>query len=220
VSRYKILSKIDRSRIFFCLVGPAGSGKTSLSRKLLEDSARKLKKIVSVTTRAPRPNEINKVNYIFISREDFIEARDRGEFFESEEIHGNLYGQLNSSLQDALNGEQDLVFDIDIRGARSIKKQYPKQTVIVFLMPPDKQALIDRMRARAPISSEELDRRLATAEQEIKIVLDSAGQDQLIDYCLINDDFEMTLNNLKLIVEAETHEFSRFSVQSLLERWK
>lgn len=206
---------ISRRPILFCLVGPAGSGKTSLAKKLLESPNSGLKKLVSATTRNPRPGEINGVNYHFLSRVEFEEAISKDNFFEWEEIHGNLYGQLKSSIAGSMSADNDIVLDIDIRGAGSIKKQYSADTVVIFLLPPSKDILKERITARAPITDKELARRMATAERELIRFQESYEKGNLIDYFLVNADFEDTLSGLSKIIAAEHQKLIRLRPEAV-----
>lgn len=197
------MDSAKRRPIIFCLVGPAGSGKTSLAKKLLETYSSNLKKLVSATTRAPRPGEVNGVNYKFLSRVQFETAVANAEFFEWEEIHGNLYGQLKSSIEEAVRGKSDIILDIDIRGASSINQEFPEESVVIFLLPPTKAELKKRMQARAPIAEDELNRRMLTAEKELDSFQQAYEKRELVDYFLVNSVFEDTLQGLSRIIESE-----------------
>lgn len=200
---------VERQSFVLCLVGPAGSGKTSLAKRLLEEPGSNLVKSISATSRDPRQTEVDGKNYIFMSRDDFEAAVKRDEFFEWEEVHGNLYGQLKSSLQSCLDSGTDVVLDIDIRGANSVKAGYPERTVVVFLLPPSKAVLQKRLLARGPMEAKELATRMATAEGELKRLTDA--KEQVVDYVVINGDFEETLQALWNIVRSERQRLGRIN---------
>ena len=124
--------KLNRENIFLCFVGAAGSGKTTVGKHLLMAHPESLTKIVTTTSRDLRPGEVDKVNYNFISRDQFSAKASSGEFFEWEETHGNFYGTSNRSLDEALRGQKDIFLDVDIRGALTYKKAFPLNCVTVF----------------------------------------------------------------------------------------
>jgi guanylate kinase len=138
----------------------------------------------SVTSRPPRNGEVQGASYHFVTREDFIARRERGEFFEWEETHGNFYGTLRSSLQNGIEGGHDLLFQIDIRGAITMKRHFPDNTVAVFIIPPSFEALRERLITRGAVDAAELDRRFATAHQEYQTLLSLRGEHGKIDYLL------------------------------------
>lgn len=195
---------IRRQGMLLCLVGPAGGGKTTLRARLLNDFASEVTPSISVTTRAPRVGEVHGKNYFFVAREEFVAKRDRGEFFESEEVHGNLYGTLRSTLEDAIQRGVDLLLDIDIRGALRFKREYPDHAVVVFMVPPSTKALIERLRGRAPITDREVETRLATATAEYGALLEGMADRGKVDYFLVNDEIEATYGALKAIRLAES----------------
>jgi len=205
-----------RKSIVFCLIGPAGSGKTSLTKKLIESPGSQLKKLVSATSRAPRPGEVDGINYKFMTRKDFEASISKGEFFEWEEIHGNLYGQLRSSVEKSVGGDVDTILDIDIRGAASVEQVFPKETVVIFLLPPSEEILKQRIIARAPISEEELAKRLATSKVELDGFRQAYTENKLIDYFLVNSIFEDTLSALWNIVKSERQKLSRATPETIL----
>lgn len=195
---------IQRQGILLCLVGPAGGGKTTLRARLLNDFASEVVPSISVTTRAPRVGEVHGKNYFFVSREDFLAKKARHEFFESEEVHGNLYGTLRATLDDAIQRGVDLLLDIDIRGALRFKREYPDHAVVVFMVPPTTNALVERLRARAPITDREVETRLATATTEYAALVEGMADRGKVDYFLVNDQIEATYDALKAIRLAES----------------
>lgn len=195
----------NRSPIFLCLIGPAGAGKSSVAEKLITDHP-SMRLSISATSREPRAKEKEGVHYYFFSREDFEAQVAKGNFFEWEETHGNLYGTLKKTLEDAITNRYDLLFDVDIRGALNLKKSFPQHTVIVFVVPPSAEELKKRMEARGSATPEEIKKRLDTASGEYKM---AKSQRDSIDYIVINDSFDGAYKEVVSILISERAKLSR-----------
>jgi guanylate kinase len=206
--------ELKRKGILFVLIGPSGSGKSTFCSRLVKDFD-DLHYSTSVTSRPPREGEVQGKSYHFVSREEFIARRERGEFFEWEETHGNLYGTLRATLQNGIDGGHDLLFQIDIRGALTMKKHFPDNTVSVFIIPPSFEALRERLVARGPVDPAELERRFATARQEYESLLSLRGEHGKVDYLLLNQDLEDTYDLMKGIVMAERSRYLRMDGDSV-----
>ena len=206
--------ELQRKGILFVLIGPSGSGKSTFCSRLVKDFD-DLHYSTSVTSRPPRNGEVQGKSYHFVSREEFIARRERGEFFEWEETHGNLYGTLRATLQNGIDGGHDLLFQIDIRGALTMKTHFPDNTVSVFIIPPSFEALRERLVARGPVDSAELERRFGTARQEYEALLSLRAQHDKIDYLLLNQDIEETYAQMKGIVLAERSRYLRMDGDSV-----
>jgi guanylate kinase len=178
----------------FIISAPSGSGKSTLVSRLLE-TVPNLLFSVSYTTRAPRGKELGGRDYHFVSQDDFQAMRDRGEFLESAGVFGKCYGTHRSVLDRALAESKDLVLDIDVQGARQLKSKIP-EAVTVFILPPSREELEQRLRARGEDAEEVIQRRLRDAAQEIR----NYGA---YDYVLINRDREEAACTLSSIVRAE-----------------
>lgn len=200
---------MQRQGILLCLVGPAGGGKTTLRARLLADFPNEVMASVSVTTRAPRPGEVHGHSYFFIGRDEFVKRRAAGDFYESEEVHGNLYGTLKSTLDEAIRRGVDLLLDIDIRGALRFRREYPANAVVVFMVPPSTADLIARLRTRGPLPDAELGVRLETARGEYRTLLEVAADPAAVQYFLVNDALEDTYAALKTIRAAEKFRLHR-----------
>jgi guanylate kinase len=159
-------------------------GKGTLIRGLLE-RARGLQLAVSATTRAPREGEVNGVDYHFLSEDDFDRRVGRGEFLEHAEYAGNRYGTLKSELERPAQG---IVLEIDVQGARQVRERLP-EAVQIFIEPPSFEDLQRRLAARASDRPDEIERRLAAAQDE----LSAAGE---FDHRVVNDDVDRALNEL------------------------
>ena len=178
----------------FIISAPSGSGKSTLvSRLLASDTG--LRFSVSYTTRKPRGNEKPGESYIYISRQEFEERRERGEFLECAEVFGNYYGTNRKILDQARGEGKDLVLDIDVQGARQLKERIP-EAVSIFILAPSRDILEQRLRARSEDSEEVIQRRLRDAAEEIR----NYSQ---YDYVLVNHQVEESVATLGAIVKAE-----------------
>jgi guanylate kinase len=178
----------------FIISAPSGSGKSTLVHRLLE-TVSNLTFSISYTTRPPRPTETNGVDYVFITREDFENRLARGEFLEYAEVFGNYYGTNRESFERAIHEGHDLVLDIDVQGARQLKVAIP-EAISVFVLPPSRDVLEQRLRARSQDSEEVIQRRLQGAAAEVRNYTQ-------YDYVLINREIEEAAARLAAIVKAE-----------------
>lgn len=176
------------------LSAASGTGKTTLSHLLL-DGDPKLQLSVSYTTRDPRGEEQDGVDYHFVDVGRFREMIDHGDFLEHAEVHGNFYGSSAASTKRRLDEGVDILFDIDVQGGRQIQERFPS-ACLIFILPPSLEALEDRLRGRATDAEEVISRRMAAARQEI-----SAGLDTY-DYVVTNDGLDRAIADLHAIVRA------------------
>lgn len=178
----------------FIISAPSGSGKSTLVHALLQ-AVPNLTFSISYTTRPPRPTETNGVDYVFIARDDFEKRLARGEFLEHAEVFGNYYGTGRNTLEQASQAGRDLVLDIDVQGAGQLKKAIP-EAISVFVLPPSREVLEQRLRARSQDSEEVIQHRLKGAAAEVR----NYSQ---YDYVLINREIEESAARLASIVKAE-----------------
>ena len=178
----------------FVITAPSGAGKTSLIDAVMKADP-SLKISVSYTTRSPRPGEKDGVDYRFVDDATFLAMRERGEFLESAEVHGNRYGTSKQVILDAIRRGEDLILEIDWQGAQQVRKLYP-QCVGIFILPPSVDELERRMRARGQDADEVIRRRVANAREELA----HAGE---FKYAIINKDFETARQQLAEIIRKE-----------------
>ena len=178
----------------FCVAAPSGAGKSSLVKALLELDSH-LVVSVSHTTRAPRGQEVHGREYWFVDEPTFRGMVDRGEFFEWAQVHGNLYGTSRVAIEDRLQSGQDVVLEIDWQGALQIKRLFP-EAVLIFILPPNWQELLQRLQRRGEDGQEVIEQRMANARLEV-------AQAQHFDFVIINALFEMALFDLKTIVHSQ-----------------
>ena len=178
----------------FVVTAPSGAGKTSLIEALMREDP-SLKESISYTTRAPRPGEKDGVDYHFVDEPTFRAMRERGEFLESAQVHGNYYGTAKKVIVDAVARGEDIVLEIDWQGAEQVRRLYP-QCVGIFILPPSIEELERRMRGRGQDSEAVMRERLANAREE----LTHAGE---FKYAIINKDFETARQELAAILHKE-----------------
>ena len=207
--------KLVRKGILFVLIGPTGSGKSTFCDRLVKDLPDALMYSTSATSRPPRANEVDGKSYYFMTREDFLARRERGEFFEWEETHGNLYGTLQSSLIEGIESGKDLLFQIDIRGALNFKRQFPENAVTIFIVPPSFEELQSRLRGRGTVDIAELQRRFSTAQIEYQALMRLHGDIGKIDYLVVNQELDTTYDQIRSIVIAERARYHRMDKESV-----
>lgn len=186
---------IARRGMLFVLSSPSGAGKTTLSRALL-DAEPDLSMSVSVTTRAPRPGEVDGKDYVFTDLRRFEAMVSGGELLEWAHVFANRYGTPRAPVEAALAGGRDVLFDIDWQGARQLAEAMPADLVRVFILPPSGKALEERLRGRAQDPPEIVAARMAAASDE----LSHWGE---YDYVIVNDDLKASLFGLRSILAAE-----------------
>jgi guanylate kinase len=187
---------------FFPLIlsSPSGGGKTTIAKELLRRRS-DVGYSVSATTRPARQGEVHGQDYFFLTPDEFDAARNRGEFAESAEVHGNMYGTLRREVDRVLNEKKHVVMDIDVQGARQFVAAYP-ESVLVFLIPPDAEVLLSRLQGRGTESPETLARRLKSAVEELRAV-------DLYGYLVVNEDLEEAVRSVSSIVDGESKRLSR-----------
>ena len=188
----------------FVISAPSGSGKSTLVSQLMR-LVPSLRFSVSYTTRPPRGKEKDGQEYFFISREEFERRIAGNEFLEWAEVFGNYYGTHISELKRAENDGFDLVLDIDVQGARQLKERNPGG-VSIFILPPSRQVLEQRLRARSQDSEEVIRRRLHEAADEIRNY-------KAYDYVLVNREVEKSVGNLVSIVQATRSRRARMEIE-------
>ena len=183
------------------LSSPSGAGKTTLSRRLLEEDKETLLSI-SMTTRAPRPGEVNGKDYIFVTKDEFNQRIENDEFLEYANVFGNFYGTLKNDVDKILANGEDILFDIDWQGTQQILQKKSSDVVSIFILPPSINALRDRLISRGQDTVEQIEERMKTAHGELSHWPEYT-------YILVNKDFEDTLAEIKSILQAERKKKTR-----------
>lgn len=178
----------------YIISAPSGSGKSTLVNGVRQIVSG-LDFSISYTTRPPRRSEKHGREYFFVSREEFAEMVRKDDFLEHADVFGNLYGTSRTFLREAERAGHDLLLDIDVQGAEQIKRKIP-EAVRIFILPPDRQTLEDRLRNRSLDAEDVIQRRLATATREIENYAN-------YDYILVNDRLDESVETLKAILLAE-----------------
>jgi guanylate kinase len=178
------------------LSAPSGGGKTTITQRLLEARPRDLGYSVSATTRPPRPGERDGEAYHFLTRAEFERRRAAGEFLESAEYAGHLYGTLREEVERVLRSGRHVVMDIEIDGARQVQAQYPwPHSVSIFVLPPSVAVLRERLRERRSESPGDLGRRLSRAVAEVG----AAGE---FDFRVVNDRLDDAVREIGAIIDG------------------
>ena len=194
----------------FIIAAPSGCGKTSLVEALIKN-AKNLYVSVSHTTRPPRPDEVNGINYYFISINEFEEMIKNNAFVEHATVFDNHYGSSTKLIKEKLEEGIDVILEIDWQGARQVKINMPN-AISIFILPPSKEALLGRLQQRAQDNDATINKRMSDAKNQMQHFNE-------FDYLIINDDFNSALNDLNLIICRPDKDSERFSL-SLSEQSK
>ena len=189
-----MISKSKRGLILI-LSSPSGAGKTTLAKKI-EISDSNFKISVSYTTRTPRLNEINGVDYNFISINKFQELSNQNKFLEQAKVFGNYYGTLKEPIEENLVQGKDYIFDIDWQGTEQVKKIMPLDIVPIFILPPSINDLENRLKKREEKNKELIDQRMKMAKDEINHWKD-------YKYIVVNKNLENCFEQITKIVKIE-----------------
>ena len=188
-------SFIHRRGLMLVLSSPSGAGKTTLARGLLMANDH-IEMSVSLTTRPPRPGEINGQDYHFVDAQAFGEMRNRGEMLEHAKVFDHYYATPRQPVEVALNAGRDVLFDIDWQGTQQLQASAAADLVKVFLLPPSAAELEKRLKTRAQDSADVVARRMSKASNEISHYPE-------YDYVIVNEDAEDSLAQLRAILTAE-----------------
>ena len=194
----------------FIIAAPSGCGKTSLVEALIKN-AKNLYVSVSHTTRPPRLDEINGINYYFVSINEFEEMIKNNAFVEHATVFDNHYGSSAKLIKEKLDEGIDVILEIDWQGARQVKINMPN-AISIFILPPSKEALLGRLQQRAQDNDATINKRMSDAKNQMQHFNE-------FDYLIINDDFNSALNDLNLIICRPDKDSERFSL-SLSEQSK
>lgn len=176
------------------LSAPSGTGKSSIIQRLMECPELKLGFSVSATSRKPRGNERDGVEYYFISPEEFRRRVDAGEFVEWEEVYaGTCYGTLKSEVERVTDDGLNLIMDIDVKGGINVKKAFGDRAVTIFILPPSKEELERRLRSRGTDADEVIEKRLAKADFEL-------SHAPAFDHRVVNDDLDDAVKKVRDII--------------------
>ena len=197
-------AQVPRRGFILILSSPSGAGKTTLTRMLLTQAELDLTLSISVTTRARRTSEAEGVHYHFIKKKDFLVMREGDDLLEWAEVHGNFYGTPREPVERVLAQGRDVLFDIDWQGTQQVKAKAGMDAVTIFILPPSMAELRTRLERRAEDPPATIAKRLANARNEIR-------RWAQYDYVLVNDDIQVSFDDLLAIIAAERTRTARSS---------
>jgi guanylate kinase len=200
--------KLNTKGLLVVISGPSGVGKSTVRQALFSMKGHNLVYSVSMTTRAPRASEKEAVDYYFVSKEEFNRRIEEELFLEFAEFVGNMYGTPLDKVEELLDQGKEVVLEIDTEGALQVRSKMP-DAIMIFIVPPTKEALYERLRRRGTESDYQLEKRIEKANKEFKLA-------HKYDYIVANDDVENAADRILAIIRAEHAKTSR-SIHSYLD---
>ena len=201
--------------ILVILSSPSGAGKTTISKKI-QQKHQNFKISVSHTTRKPRPNEVEGIDYFFVSQEQFQDKINKGEFYEYAKIFGNYYGTSKKAVLDLLEKKNDILFDIDWQGTQQLSKFKELKLIKIFILPPNKEELKKRLIQRNQDKPEVVSERLKAYDKD-------ASHQKEYDYVVVNDNLDKCYNDitrvLNLYIASFTiHDYDKSLIKTHVEK--
>jgi guanylate kinase len=190
--------------LLIVISGPSAAGKGTICRELLKNYNENLELSISATTRKPRQGEIEGVNYFFKDREEFVRMIEDGEFIEYAEVYDNYYGTPKKYVMDKLQTGKNVILEIDVQGAGKVRATLD-DAVFIFIMPPSFEELRNRIMRRGTESTQDMNKRMSNAYDEICHVTD-------YDYVVVNDDITSAAYKINCILTAEKCRFGRCEI--------
>jgi guanylate kinase len=187
--------KLNERGLLVVISGPSGVGKGTVRRALFQMPNHDLVYSVSMTTRLPRPGEVEGIDYYFVSKETFLQRIQENKFLEWAEFVGNYYGTPRDKVEEQLDKGKEVVLEIEVDGALQVRKQM-KEAVFIFLVPPGKKALYERLKNRGTESVELISKRMKKAESEFLLA-------HKYDYIVVNDEVNNAADRIMAIIRAE-----------------
>ncbi|MBQ9124773.1 MAG: guanylate kinase [Acholeplasmatales bacterium] len=200
--------KLNERGLLVVISGPSGVGKGTVRKALFDMPKHNLTYSVSMTTRKMRPGEVNGVDYYFVSKEEFEQKIKDGKLLEHAEFVGNYYGTPLDKVNEQLDKGNEVVLEIEVEGAQQVKNKMP-DCVSIFIVPPGKEALYERLRARGTESEEIIQQRIEKANREFK-------KAYLYDYIVVNDEVSNAADRIMAIIRAE-HAKTERSIYKYME---
>ena len=200
--------KLNDRGLLVVISGPSGVGKGTVRKALFNMPKHNLVYSVSMTTREKREGEVDGVDYYFVSKEEFMKRRKEGKFLETAEFVGNYYGTPLDKVNEQLDAGNEVVLEIEVEGAIQVKRKVP-DCVMIFIVPPGKQALYDRLKRRGTENDEVIQERITKANREFKLA-------HLYDYIVVNDEVNNAADRIMAIIRAE-HAKTERSIYKYME---
>lgn len=185
---------MNRKGLLVVISAPSGGGKTTIIQKVLEAGNGNFRYSISATTRPRRPNEVDGQHYYFMDRDTFMLKKERGEFVEWAEVHGDYYATPKAQLESWLNEGNIVFLDVDVDGGLEIKKQYRDSSLLIFVKPPSLESLVRRLKERKTESTAQINKRLERYPKELE-------KAAYYDYQMVNENLQQTIQKVLDIVK-------------------
>ena len=187
--------KLNQRGLLIVLSGPSGVGKGTVRKALFEMPEQEFVYSVSMTTRPPRPGEVDGVDYYFVSKEEFERQIQEGNLLEYAEFVGNYYGTPKDKVEEQLNKGKEVILEIEVNGALQVRDKC-KDAVFIFLVPPTRKALYERLKSRGTENEERIVARITKANKEFRLA-------HQYDYIVVNDEIYNAADRIMAIIRAE-----------------